>query len=111
MSMIKNFEIRMKGFVASSATLEIVVFGLLETMNTGQFRIETMEMINLHPNARRVSLDLENLNYISSTGIGTIVEIMSELGKKNVELILVRVPFHVKNVINLLGFTAFLHLE
>ena len=109
--MTDGFKLVLETNNTADSTLDIHVWGTLEIANSVQFRDQAIEMAEGNPGARRVRFILEGLTYISSSGIGAFVEIMTELKKRSVEIVLTRVPSHVKKVIDLLGFGPFLNME
>jgi anti-sigma B factor antagonist len=110
-TMAAGFELRLGAFDSSDSSLDIHVSGSLEITNSAEFRQKAMKLIGGNPNVRRVRFVLDGLSYVSSTGIGAFVEIMTELKNRYIEITLSRVPSQVKKVIDLLGFTPFLGLE
>lgn len=58
-----------------------------------------------------VRLDMSGLDYISSAGIGVIVEAAQRLGKKGHELRFVNLTPSVRNVLTLTGLHRVLRME
>lgn len=59
------------------------------------------------PSHSRFYLDMERVDYISSTGIGLLSSILMQGQKRSISLILVHVPPKVRNVMDVLGLLAF----
>ena len=86
----------------------IKVVGYLDTYNSIDFyRYIINEIIEKKLNFDMLILDLSMLNYASSTGIGSIMQIMKTLIAYEKLLSLYRVHPSVKNVMDLLGFSNF----
>jgi anti-sigma B factor antagonist len=82
--------------------------GSLDTYNSEPFskavnaEVENMEAL------KTIVLDIEGINYISSTGIGSIVDINSRAKNKNIELYIYKASIKIREVFSLLGFSGFL---
>ena len=87
--------------------LHIALEGYLDNNNSGYFAAAFKKTIDDYNKAKTVVLDLAKLNYISSTGIGSFVEILSYFKKNNYRLFIYRISDKVSSVFDLLGFTAY----
>jgi anti-anti-sigma factor len=58
-----------------------------------------------------IVLDMEHINYAASMGIGTIINLLKDITKKNGKLIVINIQPKVLDVLNLLGFVKFLNIE
>jgi len=58
-----------------------------------------------------IVLDMEHINYAASMGIGTIINLLKDITKKNGKLIVINIQPKVLDVFNLLGFVKFLNIE
>jgi anti-anti-sigma factor len=58
-----------------------------------------------------LTLDLEHIQYISSTGVGLLAAILVQTIKQSKNLSLSRIQAPVQKVIELLGFSSFLNIE
>ena len=54
-------------------------------------------------NIKNIALDLQNLNYISSAGLGVFVSYIEYFEENNIQLILYQVKESVKQVFSILG--------
>lgn len=59
---------------------------------------------------RRFILNMENLNYVDSTGIGTIIRMKKDVIKVNGELVLYNVPPKVNEVFDLVNLKEFVKI-
>jgi anti-anti-sigma factor len=82
----------------------------LDTGNAAAFRAEAGKSAEGRATLTSIKLYIEGLSYVSSMGIGSMVEWMIELRKKRVALYFVNTPAQIKSVMDLLGFTNFLNL-
>ncbi|MCK4543165.1 MAG: STAS domain-containing protein [Spirochaetales bacterium] len=88
----------------------ILVLGLkgeLETANSHSFFISVREIIDGGGFIEKIVLDLRDLNYVSSTGIGSFTQLLVQAKQNNISLLLCSVGVKVRSVLDLLGFTSF----
>lgn len=57
--------------------------------------------------ARRVALNLEQLDYIDSTGIGAIIRAKKDLSARGGDLVLLNVPPNIKDIFELVNLKGF----
>jgi len=58
----------------------------------------------------RIILNLENMNYVDSTGIGTIIRIKKDLLNVNGDMVLCNVPPKVNEVLDLVNLKEFVKI-
>ena len=58
-----------------------------------------------------VELDLAEVPYMSSAGLRILLLAAKALQKRGERLLLVNVPLHIYNVLNLAGFTSFIDIK
>jgi anti-anti-sigma factor len=58
-----------------------------------------------------VELDLAEVPYMSSAGLRTLLLAAKALKKRGERLLLINVPLHIYNVLNLAGFTSFIDIK
>jgi anti-anti-sigma factor len=63
------------------------------------------------PTGGLLTLDLEHIQYISSTGVGLLATILVQTIKQSKNFSLSRIQAPVQKVIELLGFSSFLNIE
>jgi anti-sigma B factor antagonist len=87
--------------------LALLVKGDLDTDSSGHFQTFVFEVLaELQPGSTLI-LDLAALNYLSSTGVGSLTAILSNAKKRKIGLAISSIPKRIWNIIDLLGFTAF----
>lgn len=81
--------------------------GYLDTRNSHFFTRLFEDLGDLKQVTDSIVVDCREIEYISSTGIGSFTTILINCRKQGVGLYLSRVPNKVKDVLSLLGFTSF----
>jgi anti-sigma B factor antagonist len=89
------------------ASLEVMVAGDLDMVAT--FRIEPeVERLLAQRGVRRLILNLADVRFIDSAGIGALLSIRERADRLGVEMTLVNVPDPVQRVLDLTGTGALL---
>ena len=88
-------------------TVTVLVSGQLDTDNSPAVARVLQRAFDLVPAPHLVVMDLRDLRYASSTGIGVIARLYVEAHRRSVELEVCNVPANVKTVFDLLGFSTF----
>jgi anti-anti-sigma factor len=84
------------------ASVEIVAGGDLDMAAT--FKLEPeVERLLAQDGVRRLVLDLADVRFIDSAGIGALLSIRERADRLHVELALTNVPAHVERVLELTG--------
>ncbi len=86
------------------------VKGNLETSNSPKF-LNLVENELSRNSYKKMILELADLLYISSTGIGTFTTLLISCKNRGTELILRNMQPKVKSVFDLLGFSSFFKME
>ena len=94
----------------SDDRVTVSVRGRLETVNSVDFLRYVTEIISGAADGDILVMDLSRLDYISSTGIGALATILVNSRKKDLKLLLKNLQPKVREVMDLLGFTAFFTL-
>jgi anti-sigma B factor antagonist len=81
----------------------IELSGYLDAHTVDVFENQLGEI--LESGEKHVVLDLVELNYISSAGIGALMSLTQQLRKKHGDLVLLRPNKKVYKILDLLGFT------
>ncbi len=68
-------------------------------------------IIKTIPAGGLLTLDLERVDYISSTGVGLLATILVQTIKQSKKFSLARIQAPVRKVIELLGFSSFMNIE
>lgn len=85
----------------------LALTGRLDTLTAPELETEISAML---PNVQTLTLDMENLDYISSAGLRVILKTRKAL-EKNSGLRLTHVSEAVKEVFDITGFSDFLTIE
>jgi len=85
--------------------------GRLETANSNSFLNYMAEVIDDAATGCELVLSMEDLYYVSSTGIGAFTTILVNSKKKNIQLYIKDMQPKVKSVFELLGFTSFFNFR
>jgi anti-sigma B factor antagonist len=88
--------------------LQVRVTGYLDAHTVSTFE-KTMEDL-LKPDRRRVIMDLADLNYISSAGIGALMVLLQQLRRRQGDMVLLQPSPKVFKILDLLGFTKIFHI-
>lgn len=91
------------------AAVVIVVKGELDVATTPAFKSLVSELVSRGHN--RLVLDLRDLEFIDSTGIGAFVGAMNRAQQANGSLCLRAVPVRIASVLDMVGLSSVLALE
>jgi len=86
------------------------VKGHLETANSIHFLDYMTKVIDSSPSGCELILEMSELFYVSSTGIGAFTTILVNSKKRNMQLFIKNMQPKVMSVLELLGFTSFFNL-
>ena len=111
-----NDFIRHKGrIVGVHVTVEIknnvgvaIIRGMIDTYNASYVQDILNIAIQLD-GIKYFVVDLTEVNYLSSTGIGLFVDILKKCKRISVEFCILRLSAKIKEIFDLLGFTTFFH--
>jgi len=96
-----------RGYSGAPPALVIRVAGPIDSYNYDLFRKLVLEGLGEAGVRGGLILDMAGVTYITSTGIGAITMIMFEAERRRLPFRLARVPRNVRNVLEVLGFSAF----
>lgn len=94
---------------ANGTIAEVHVSGFLDAHTVSQFDARVGE--ELERDISRFLLDFEDLNYISSAGIGSLMVLLQQVRRKGGEMVLLNSQPKVYSVLDLLGFTKIFHFS
>lgn len=100
----------MEGSLLSEETLLIKITGLLDTYNSADFGSAVHNAVQEVPQIKNLVFDMAGVNYISSSGIGMIVNVFVQSNKKDVDVYLLNITDKVREVFQLLGFISMFKL-
>jgi anti-sigma B factor antagonist len=84
----------------------VYVSGEFDLEVAGQVRSAVEPLIELAD--RRLTLNLQDLKYIDSTGIGILISIVKARHARNAPFDVEHVPAHIKKLFDMTGITQFL---
>ncbi len=93
-------------YMETDMTLLCSVEGNLETSNSSGF-LEVLEKELEGKPVKKMVLELSELHYVSSTGIGSFTTLLISCQNRDTKLILKNMNQKVKSVFDLLGFSSF----
>jgi anti-anti-sigma factor len=96
-----------RGYSGAPPALVIRIEGPIDSYNYDLFRKLVLEGLGDAETRGGLILDMAGVTYITSTGIGAITMIMFEAERRLLPFHLARVPRNVRNVLEVLGFSAF----
>lgn len=88
-------------------TLVIVIEGQLVTDNSPEVIAQLQTIFGMDPLPSRLIIDLRDLRYASSTGIGAMARLLIECRTRLIPLEIANIPANVKSIFDLLGFSSF----
>jgi len=96
--MSNKLNIQMTGY---SDVLMIVLSGALDTDTADQF--DESLMASIEQGWRKIAVDLSQIEFVSSAGIGVLVGSLNELQENDGDMYLVNVPEQVAHVLDMLA--------
>ena len=95
-------------FVNKNDTILLIeVQGILDTDNSSFFSDIIIKIIEYYKTSKIIIFDVFKITYISSTGIGSLVTILTHTRKRNINIHLLKMNEKLKDIFALLGFTSF----
>jgi anti-sigma B factor antagonist len=82
--------------------------GFLDAQTVGDFELAAEQFLD--SDRSLLILDLHDLQYISSAGVGSIMALVHSLRRKGGDVVLVRPSLRVYDMLELLGFTEILQI-
>ncbi len=92
---------------ADGPTMTLWLSGFLDNDNTRSFLGEVSSLLETYNKVDNVILDLQSLQYVSSTGIGAFMRLLTQVKENNGSFSLRNVSDKIKSVITMLGFISF----
>ncbi len=85
----------------------IEISGKLDNYNSNIFTEHVSTIISENSSIDVLIIDMKEINYVSSTGIGSLTNLLIQTHKFNIEFKIARAGEKIKSLIDLLGFTSF----
>jgi anti-anti-sigma factor len=92
---------------AEPEALVIAVDGNLDTNDSAAFQTLLMDALGGAKTSGGLVIELSDLKYLSSTGVGALTSILAETQRHGIPMWLCRLPTRARMVLDVLGFTAF----
>ena len=106
-------DLKIDAFLDSTADQDRIYIrlqGVLGPLNTAEFAERILEFFQDDWKEIPIVMDLKDLQYISSSGIGTFTTIRMQADHKNSDLYLLQMNQKVRHVFDQLGFSSFFNL-
>lgn len=94
--------------LGGKTALFVKISGELDASNVQQFEQRMRNILVGSPN--RIIVELAGLHYISSAGIGVLLNTNRKMKEQGGRLFLVDVPAHFRRIFEVLGFAKVLHI-
>lgn len=85
--------------------LQVIVSGYIDTYNAPTLQRQLNKIVDA--GYINIILDAEELTYLSSTGIGALVNLLKSLKSLNGNLVIAKMKMKVQEILKLLGFSTF----
>lgn len=85
--------------------------GSIESYNSEIFSKAVLETLREHNVIKHVVIDLKGVPYMSSTGIGAIIQILGYVNQNKMKLNISNVNEKIQETLNLIGFNSFLDIR
>ncbi|HUW39391.1 MAG TPA: STAS domain-containing protein [Rectinemataceae bacterium] len=92
---------------SSPPALVIRLDGALDTQNSGDFQAILAKALETAKERGALVLDLSRLNYISSTGVGALTQVLVESKRHQLPFFLCHISDQARSILDVLGFTSF----
>ena len=91
-----------------SGELLVKIEGEVDVYTSIDLKKELTRLIEANQN--KIIIDLENVNYMDSSGLGVLVALLKELKKNGGDLKLISLPVSVKKIFDLTRLTKFFNI-
>ena len=89
----------------------IGISGSLELEISYDLQKLLMQIIDGFDSGNRIAIDLSKVSYISSAGVGALINTLVDARKRSVGIIFRRIPQKVLSVLDVLGLSSFFPCE
>ncbi len=100
-----GFEIQTRPLEGHDATMLVTVRGEIDFNRSPELHETLLEIIRNKP--RRLVLDLSNVSYIDSSGVGTLVDAQRRLSRDGGKVVLAGLTPRVRGVLEITGLDQF----
>ncbi len=95
------------GFLDNASTLVLKFDGSFDLQSSSAMLELLLSVINRMDRSRGLVVDLENVSYIPSTGVGALTMVLTTAKKREIPFKVYRIQPKVRAVFELLGFMNF----
>jgi len=86
--------------------------GNIESYNAEIFSKAVLETLQAYATTvKKVSIDLKGVPYMSSTGIGSVLQILNYVNQHKMKLNISNINEKIQETLNLIGFNSFLDIR
>ncbi len=89
--------------------IEVMVIGELDINSSFKFQNELNQIVE--QNDSDIYINLENLSYIDSTGLGILIGLMKKLKEKNCEIILLKPQDNMLKLLRITGLDKIFKIQ
>jgi anti-anti-sigma factor len=93
------------------SNLLVQPIGNIESYNSEIFSKAVLETLREHTVVKNVLIDLKQVPYMSSTGIGAIIQILGYVNQNKMKLNILNINEKIQETLNLIGFNSFLDIR
>jgi len=105
----KNLRLQLQKIDSLEKCIVIVLIGYIDTYNSTFFQQKVMPLINA--GYIKIIFDCSQLDYVSSTGIGSFTSFLKTVKAKDGDIVLLSLQPKVHEVFQLLGFADFFNVR
>jgi anti-sigma B factor antagonist len=108
-----EYELKIKGDYKIEEPEKLVVrpIGSIESYNSDIFSKAVLETLKENPPIKNIIIDLKEVPYMSSTGIGSIMQILGYVNQNKLKLNIFNVNEKIKETFHLIGFDSFFNVH
>ncbi len=86
--------------------------GNIESYNAEIFSKAVLETLQAYvTTVKKVSIDLKGVSYMSSTGIGSVLQILNYVNQHKMKLNISNINEKIQETLNLIGFNSFIDIR
>ena len=107
-----EYNLKITGDYSADAPEKLIIkpIGNIEAYNTQIFSKAVFDTLKEYKQIKNITIDLKRVPYMSSTGIGVIMQVLGYSNKNKLSLALKNVNEKIHGTLNLLGLNTFFDL-
>jgi len=94
----------------NQSVMVVQVFGELDMVQANEFNVQVDEMLLLYPNIKELLVDLTNVTFMDSTGLGALIGRYKMMKLRNGELSIVGADANVRKVLEMAGLKRLIRI-